>query len=153
MGSLRTEVSSMREQGALNLEDTGLTERSQWMLDSPNPPPLWKKLLSSVKETILPHGNKFCFSSKKRSCQGYAVSFLQSLFPILSWLRNYKASKFKDDLLAGLTLASLSIPQVFNHKNITTIFKAMQKTLKNYIPHLPFFLSIFHLNVAEHRIC
>ncbi|KAE9605897.1 putative SLC26A/SulP transporter [Lupinus albus] len=122
MGSVHhTEVSSMREQGVFSLEDNGHSERSQWMLDSPNPPPLWKKLFSSVKETIFPHGNKFCFSSKKKTCQGHVVSFLQSLFPILSWLRNYKASKFKDDLLAGLTLASLSIPQSIGYANLAKL--------------------------------
>ena len=133
MGSVPAEGSSMREQGIPHLEDTGQIERSNWVLDSPNPPPLWKKLLSSVRETILPHGNKFCFSSKKKTCLGHADSLLQSLFPILSWLRNYKASKFKDDLLAGLTLASLSIPQVFT--NILLLFvKTVLKTLKHYTP-------------------
>ncbi|TKY56236.1 Low affinity sulfate transporter 3 [Spatholobus suberectus] len=111
----------MREQGVLHLEDSGQTERSQWVLDSPNPPPLWKKLFSSVKETILPHGNKFCFSSKKKTSHGRAVSCLRNLFPIISWLRDYKASKLKDDLLAGLTLASLCIPQSIGYANLAKV--------------------------------
>ncbi|KAJ1411390.1 sulfate anion transporter, conserved site, partial [Sesbania bispinosa] len=112
----------MREQRVqLNLEETGQTERSQWVLDSPNPPPLWKKLLSSVKETILPHGNKFCFSSKKKTFCGHAVSFLKCLFPILTWIRDYTASKFKDDLLAGLTLASLCLPQSIGYANLAKV--------------------------------
>ncbi|OIW04471.1 hypothetical protein TanjilG_01644 [Lupinus angustifolius] len=123
MGSVHhTEVvSSMREQGVFNIEDNGHSERLQWVLDSPNPPPLWIKLFNSVKDTIFPNGNKFCFSSKNKTCQGYVVSFLQNLFPILSWLRNYKASKFKDDLLAGLTLASLSIPQSIGYANLAKL--------------------------------
>ncbi|RDY13762.1 Low affinity sulfate transporter 3, partial [Mucuna pruriens] len=112
---------NMREQGVLHLEDAGQTERSQWVLDSPNPPPLWKKLFSSVKETILPHGNKFCFSSKKRNSHGHALSCFKTLFPILTWLRDYRASKFKDDLLAGLTLASLSIPQSIGYANLAKV--------------------------------
>jgi len=102
----------MRDQRVLHIEDTSQIERSKWVLDSPNPPPLWKKLLCSLKETLLPHGNKLCFSSKNKSFHAHAYSFLQSLFPILVWLKDYTASKFKDDLLAGLTLASLCIPQV-----------------------------------------
>lgn len=111
----------MREQRVLHIGDTSQIESSKWVLDSPNPPPLWKKLLSSVKETILPDGNKFCFFlSKKKTLHEHAFSFLQSLFPILVWLKDYTASKFKDDLLAGLTLASLCIPQVV--RNITSVF-------------------------------
>ena len=37
---------------------------------------------------------------------------LQFLFPILGWGRNYNFSKFKSDLIAGLTIASLCVPQV-----------------------------------------
>jgi len=40
------------------------------------------------------------------------VSFLQGVFPILVWCRSYTATKFKNDLLAGLTISSLCIPQV-----------------------------------------
>lgn len=120
----------MGDSGVLHIENIGQIERSKWVLDSPNPPPLWKKLLSSVKETILPHGNKLCFSSKNKSFHGHAASFLQGLFPILSWFRDYKISKFKHDLLAGLTLASLCIPQVFIHsftKITTSVFRKMHE--------------------------
>lgn len=40
------------------------------------------------------------------------VLSLQFLFPILEWGRNYNLSKLKGDLIAGLTIASLCIPQV-----------------------------------------
>ncbi|WVY90129.1 hypothetical protein V8G54_035643 [Vigna mungo] len=113
--------SNMREQAVFHLEEHGQTERSQWVLDSPNPPPLWKKIFTSVKETILPHGNKFCFSSKRKTSRGRAFSCLQNLFPIITWLRDYKASKFKDDLLAGLTLASLSIPQSIGYATLAKV--------------------------------
>ncbi|KAL5149630.1 Low affinity sulfate transporter 3 [Glycine soja] len=115
------QVPIMREQGAFHLEEHGQTERSQWVLDSPNPPPLWKKLFSSVKETILPHGNKFCFSSKRKTSHGHALSCLKNLFPIISWLTDYKASMFKDDLLAGLTLASLCIPQSIGYATLAKV--------------------------------
>ncbi|XP_004490361.1 low affinity sulfate transporter 3-like [Cicer arietinum] len=112
----------MREQRVLHIGDTSQIESSKWVLDSPNPPPLWKKLLSSVKETILPDGNKFCFFlSKKKTLHEHAFSFLQSLFPILVWLKDYTASKFKDDLLAGLTLASLCIPQSVGYASLAKV--------------------------------
>ncbi|CAJ2648544.1 unnamed protein product [Trifolium pratense] len=114
----------MREQRVLHIEDTSQIERSKWVLDSPNPPPLWKKILSSLKETLLPHGNNLCLSSsssKKKSFYGHAYSFLQSLFPILVWFKDYTASKFKDDLLAGLTLASLCIPQSIGYASLAKV--------------------------------
>lgn len=46
--------------------------------------------------------------SKKRQC--WLV--LQNLFPILEWARHYTLKMFKGDLIAGLTIASLCIPQV-----------------------------------------
>ncbi|KAE9609022.1 hypothetical protein Lal_00020356 [Lupinus albus] len=113
-------MSSMRatEQETLGFEDTTpQTEgsHSHWVLNPPNPPSLWNNLLSSVKDT------KFLFSSKKKTCHGYTISFLESLFPIISWCRSYKASYFKDDLFAGLTLASLSIPQSIGYANLARL--------------------------------
>lgn len=106
----------VREAGNFHLEDTNPTERSLWVLNPPNPPPLWKKLISSLKN------KKFFHSSKKnRTCHQHVVSFLRSLFPILSLFGSYDVFKFKDDLLAGLTLASLSIPQVY----YIFVFRAM----------------------------
>lgn len=37
---------------------------------------------------------------------------LQHVFPVLDWSRHYSLGKFKGDLIAGLTIASLCIPQV-----------------------------------------
>ena len=86
-------------------------ERNHWVLNSPEPPAPWQELLCCIRNTVFPpQQNK---GSRKRVC-----SFLEGLFPILKWGRNYKASKFKNDLMAGLTLASLSIPQVHTLFNI-----------------------------------
>lgn len=112
MGSVPpVQASTMREHSNnhLHLQDTNHTERSQWVLNSPNPPPPWTKILHSLKHAAI-------FScSKNKAFYTHVVSFFHSLFPILTWFRDYKPSKFKDDLLAGLTLASLSIPQVFTN--------------------------------------
>lgn len=37
---------------------------------------------------------------------------IQSVFPIVEWGRHYSLSKFKGDLIAGITIAGLCIPQV-----------------------------------------
>lgn len=40
------------------------------------------------------------------------VLSLQFLFPIFEWGTNYNLTKLKGDIIAGLTIASLCIPQV-----------------------------------------
>jgi low affinity sulfate transporter 2 len=120
MTSFPSDSFNMRvtEDGNLHLEDT---ERSQWILNSPTPPPLWKKLITPLKNNKL-----FSSSKNKKTCHENAFSFFSSLFPILGLFKNYDAFKFKDDFLAGLTLASLSIPQVYIytyiHKHYFFIF-------------------------------
>ncbi|KAI3465053.1 hypothetical protein Pfo_021716 [Paulownia fortunei] len=94
---------------------TGGSERAKWLLSSPNPPAPWQELYSSIKETVLPR-------AKTRQPQAnWPVRFLQGMFPILKWGRNYKATKFKNDLMAGLTLASLCIPQSIGYANLAKL--------------------------------
>ncbi|KAH9690855.1 Sulfate transporter 2.2 [Citrus sinensis] len=114
MGSLPTESLSVEEhqQQQVEMDDTSRTERARWLLNSPDPPSIWHELAGSIREAFVPR-NKLSSSSRvKQTWRRSAFSFLRGLFPILNWGRNYKASKFKSDLMAGLTLASLSIPQV-----------------------------------------
>lgn len=49
---------------------------------------------------------------RKRSWPRRAWLGLQYVFPILEWGSHYTLAKFKGDLIAGLTIASLCIPQV-----------------------------------------
>ncbi|XP_057490761.1 low affinity sulfate transporter 3-like isoform X1 [Actinidia eriantha] len=102
------------------VEDKGRIERTRWVLNSPNPPSLLQELISSVKETIFPYRSKLSSSSPKQPLSRVFL-LLQGLFPILSWARNYKASKFKNDLMAGLTLASLCIPQSIGYANLANL--------------------------------
>lgn len=104
---------SAQETALVEIEkSTGNAERTQWVLNAPEPPGLWRELKVSIKDTVMPLGTKFPVSVKSQPVSKPVVSVLQSVFPILCWCRNYKATKFKNDLLAGLTLASLCIPQV-----------------------------------------
>lgn len=115
---------------------------SQWVLNGPEPPGLWRELVNSTKEIVLPNGNK-SKSSDKHSRSKRVVSVLESLFPILVWSRTYTANKFRKDLMAGLTLASLCIPQVRTCLNHRT--QILSKQLENVCVKL-----LFH---AEYWIC
>ncbi|XP_020100899.1 sulfate transporter 1.2-like [Ananas comosus] len=46
---------------------------------------------------------------------------LQFIFPILEWGRHYNLSKFKGDLIAGLTIASLCIPQDIGYAKLANL--------------------------------
>ncbi|KAF8009911.1 hypothetical protein BT93_J0783 [Corymbia citriodora subsp. variegata] len=46
---------------------------------------------------------------------------IQSVFPILEWGRHYNLTKFKGDLIAGLTIASLCIPQDIGYAKLANL--------------------------------
>ncbi|KAI3442738.1 PlsC domain-containing protein [Psidium guajava] len=100
-------------------------ERAEWVLGSPDPPGLWHDLLVSIRETLLPNNKndgmkRSPLTHKQALCRG-AASLFQGLFPILSWGKSYRVSKFKSDLMAGLTLASLCIPQSIGYANLARL--------------------------------
>lgn len=113
----------MEQQQQLNIEDGSKTQRAEWVLNSPKPPGLCHEIVSSIKSAVFPNGGKHSSSSTKqtRSTAAGVVSFLHGLFPILTWGRNYKATKFRNDLMAGLTLASLSIPQSIGYATLANL--------------------------------
>lgn len=46
---------------------------------------------------------------------------LEFMFPILNWARDYNLYKFKGDLIAGLTIASLCIPQDIGYSKLANL--------------------------------
>ncbi|KAI8532261.1 hypothetical protein RHMOL_Rhmol11G0199500 [Rhododendron molle] len=70
---------------------------------------LLKEVTSTLKETFFHDEPLRPFKDQPKSRK--LVLGLQALFPILEWGRDYNLSKFKGDLVAGLTIASLAIPQ------------------------------------------
>ncbi|KAH6768331.1 slufate transporter 2 [Perilla frutescens var. frutescens] len=113
MGNLTADENSAVELQQLDIDTAaGRAERSKWLLASAEPPPPWQELLSSIKETVLPP------PKTKQPQPNRLLLLLQGLFPILKWGKNYKATKFKNDFLAGLTLASLCIPQSIGYASL-----------------------------------
>ncbi|KAK4341424.1 hypothetical protein RND71_039925 [Anisodus tanguticus] len=116
MGTLANENFNIELQQLDAANDTARKQRTQWLLTSPNPPSFCHELINTVKKIVLPHGK-----TKKQSRNGAFFSFLKGLFPILSWGRNYKGTKFKYDIMAGLALASLCIPQSIGYANLAKL--------------------------------
>lgn len=75
---------------------------------------LWTEFSSTVKETFFSDDPLHSFKDQSRSRK--FVLGVQAVFPILEWGKRYDLKKFKGDLIAGLTIASLCIPQV-NYKS------------------------------------
>lgn len=77
-----------------------------------NPPRLsvTSQVVNTVKETMFPDDpfRQFKGQTKKRKW----ILAIQYVFPILEWLPKYKLNLLKGDIIAGLTIASLAIPQV-----------------------------------------
>ncbi|KAF3441026.1 hypothetical protein FNV43_RR19312 [Rhamnella rubrinervis] len=103
-----------------NDNDSPAAERSQWVLNAPEPPGLWQELMDSVKETVSSCGNKYS-SLMNQPLTKRVVSVHQQIFPILVWGRDYKVTKFKRDLMAGLTIASLCIPQSIGYATLAKL--------------------------------
>jgi sulfate transporter 3 len=76
---------------------------------TPPPQSTASKLKVRVKETLFPDDPFRGFKGQPRMVQWLLA--LKYLFPILDWLPTYSFSLFKSDLIAGLTIASLAIPQ------------------------------------------
>ncbi|KAD6794365.1 hypothetical protein E3N88_05261 [Mikania micrantha] len=90
-------------------------QSSKWVLNSADPPGVLQQVFQSIKNKVFHH------SHKKYSASARVVAVVSSIFPALKWGRNYNASKFKNDLIAGLTLASLSIPQSIGYAALANL--------------------------------
>ncbi|XAR53070.1 hypothetical protein NMG60_11021469 [Bertholletia excelsa] len=80
---------------------------------------LFKEFISTLKETFFHDEPLRPFKDQPRSRK--LVLGLQTFFPILEWGRNYNLSKFKGDLIAGLTIASLCIPQDIGYAKLANL--------------------------------
>ncbi|KAJ6737163.1 SULFATE TRANSPORTER [Salix viminalis] len=118
MASLAIETAN---QEIPDLEKSRLAEKAQWVLNAPEPPSLWRELMDSAREAVLPRGKRFPHLKGKDGLFKTVISVLKTMFPIFSWCRHYKATDFKNDLLAGLTLASLCIPQSIGYATLAKL--------------------------------
>ncbi|KAL5992305.1 Sulfate transporter 1.2 [Asimina triloba] len=80
---------------------------------------LYKEFTYSLKETLFHDVSLRAFKDQPRSRK--ILLGLQSLFPILEWGRDYNLHKFKGDLIAGLTIASLCIPQDIGYAKLANM--------------------------------
>ncbi|CAO2819719.1 unnamed protein product [Amaranthus hypochondriacus] len=70
---------------------------------------IWKDLRETIKETFFPDDPLKTYKDQPASKK--MILGLRAVFPIFDWGRQYNFSKFRHDLIAGITIASLCIPQ------------------------------------------
>ncbi|TYI94788.1 hypothetical protein E1A91_D02G229700v1 [Gossypium mustelinum] len=80
---------------------------------------LLKEIAAAVKETLFADDPLRHFKDQPSSKK--FILGLQAIFPILEWGKHYNLSKFKGDLIAGLTIASLCIPQDIGYAKLANL--------------------------------
>ncbi|CAM6093612.1 unnamed protein product [Calypogeia fissa] len=125
--------------GSLRFDDPdgsrGATEDKPLVHKVGNPPrpSVTRQVLNTVKETMFPDDpfRQFKGQSKRRK---WILGF-QFVFPILEWAPNYKLNLLKGDIIAGLTIASLAVPQDLGYANLASLPK-VNGLYSSFVPPL-----------------
>ncbi|CAA0832138.1 Sulfate transporter 3.1 [Striga hermonthica] len=85
----------------------------------PPPQPFVRSLANTLKETFFPDDPLRQFKGQPAGRK--AVLGLRYFFPILQWGPRYTLDFFKSDLIAGVTIASLAIPQGISYARLANL--------------------------------
>ncbi|KAL2901931.1 Sulfate transporter 3.1 [Bienertia sinuspersici] len=85
----------------------------------PPPQSFFKSLQASLKETFFADDPLKQFKNQSKSKK--FILGLQYFFPILVWAPNYRLDLLKSDLIAGITIASLAIPQGISYAKLAQL--------------------------------
>ncbi|GMI77147.1 sulfate transporter 1;3 [Hibiscus trionum] len=80
---------------------------------------LVREFTARVKDTFFADDPLRLFKDQPRSRK--LVLGIQAIFPIFEWGRSYNWKKFRGDLIAGLTIASLCIPQDIGYARLANL--------------------------------
>lgn len=96
-----------------------LHHRHHHTVEAPQPQPFLKSLQYSVKETLFPDDPFRQFKNQNASRK--VVLGLKYFLPIFEWAPRYNLKFFKSDLIAGITIASLAIPQGISYAKLANL--------------------------------
>lgn len=88
-------------------------------VEAPPQKPLLKSVKMCLKETFFSDDPFRQF--KNQSASRKLVLGLQYFMPILEWAPRYTFEYFKADVLAGITIASLAVPQGISYANLANL--------------------------------
>ncbi|KAK4779463.1 hypothetical protein SAY87_015569 [Trapa incisa] len=86
---------------------------------APPPRTTFKKFKCRLKETLFPDDPLRQF--KGQPCGRKLFLAAQYIFPILQWGPHYNLGLFKSDIVSGLTIASLAIPQGISYAKLANL--------------------------------
>ncbi|KAJ4835633.1 putative sulfate transporter 3.5 [Turnera subulata] len=125
---------------------------SQIQVNFGEPRSFAKTLRSHCKETFFPDDPFRQFKNEKG--RGKVKKVLQYFVPIFDWLPQYNLQKFKFDLLAGITITTLAIPQGISYAKLAEL-PPIIGLYSSFIP--PIIYTIFgsskHLAVGTVAAC
>ncbi|XP_061375354.1 sulfate transporter 3.1-like [Gastrolobium bilobum] len=98
---------------------SGMNVESANRVEVPPPQPFSKSLKYSLKETFFPDDPLRRF--KNQTASKRLVIGLQYFFPIFEWGPRYTFQFLKSDLIAGITIASLAIPQGISYAKLANL--------------------------------
>ncbi|KAF3436259.1 hypothetical protein FNV43_RR23351 [Rhamnella rubrinervis] len=88
-------------------------------VEIPPPQPFIKTFLYTLKETFFPDDPLRQFKNQPASRR--FILGLQYFLPFLEWAPRYTLNFFKSDLIAGITIASLAIPQGISYAKLANL--------------------------------
>ncbi|GAB2294745.1 Sulfate transporter 3.1 [Dionaea muscipula] len=88
----------------------------------PVPPekPFFTTLKSNLVEIFFPDDPFRLFKKHPAAGRRFLLG-LQYLVPFLEWVPRYSFEFFKSDLIAGITIASLAVPQGISYANLASL--------------------------------
>nr|CAB3502936.1 unnamed protein product [Digitaria exilis] len=100
----------------------GSTESNGAASRVPMPParPFLDTFRGNLKETFFPD-DPFRSVVRERGAARRTVAALRYFFPFLEWAPAYTLGSFKSDLIAGVTIASLAIPQGISYAKLANL--------------------------------
>ncbi|KAL2339874.1 hypothetical protein Fmac_007814 [Flemingia macrophylla] len=94
---------------------------------------LFKEFKYTVKETFFSDDPLRPFKDQTNSRK--LILGIEAIFPILNWGRNYNLKKFRGDIISGLTIASLCIPQDIGYAKLAHL-PAQNALYSSFVPPL-----------------
>uniref|UniRef100_A0A0D9VQQ5 STAS domain-containing protein n=1 Tax=Leersia perrieri TaxID=77586 RepID=A0A0D9VQQ5_9ORYZ len=102
-----------------NMDRGAHQQQHGYKVGSPPNKGILTEFASAVKETLFADEPMRRYKDQPRSKKLWLA--LQHVFPVFDWGRQYTLAKFKGDLIAGLTLASLVIPQDIGYAKLANL--------------------------------
>ncbi|KAL9449923.1 hypothetical protein AB3S75_011786 [Citrus x aurantiifolia] len=117
-----TEEAQTKEMDIRSLSSSHRHSQSERYIHKVGVPPkqnLFKEFRETLKETFFADDPLRPFKDQSRS-QKFILG-IQTIFPIFEWGRKYNLKKLRGDLIAGLTIASLCIPQDIGYAKLANL--------------------------------